>query len=1001
MLRILSRVLLLTALFPVIGYCGDSMANVKAGEFKLIYNPSTGEKEQWYVNDHCFIKGPDGMWHLFGITHQEPMAPIDEDNFAHAVSPNLTSGWEKKPFALKVDESKGESHLWAPHVIYHNGLYYMYYCGGSNEGNNKYKINLATSKNLYDWERHPANPMVVDGYDARDPFILKQKDGWIMYYTATSEPNGGNHIVAAVTSKDLIHWSDKKVVFTDPSVGTYGGPTESPTVIQRGKCYYLFIGPRDDYRGTCVYRSKNPFEFKIENLVGKINSHAAEVVRDDNGDWYVSHCGWGQGGVYLAPLQWNDGLDDNDTSLPIAPLSVGEFKNIYNPATPEKKWWINDHSIMRGKDGVWHFWGITDEMPANEEPNPMGIYFAHATASKLTQSPWNREPFTMKADKALNETHLWAPHIIEYNDLYYMFYCGGNPDHSKYQINLATSTDLVNWKRHPANPMVVDGFDARDPFVLRLKDKWVMYYTATSKPESGNHTVEAVTSKDLVHWSNKTRVYTDEGTGTFGGNTESPFVVRRGNYYYLFIGPGASYVTTKVFRSTDPFKWTADDEVATVTAHASEIVRDVDGKWYITHCGVERGGLWLAPLAWHDGVSDNDTSIPPAGEVRKISRQVYRDKMIGAWIGQMAGVTWGAPTEFKWLGKTIPDENVPEWKPEMIEGAFWQDDLYVEMTFLKTIEDYGFDVSYKQAGIDFANSKYELWHANLEGRNNLRKGIAPPDSGHPKFNSHADDIDYQIEADYAGLISPGMPGFAVELGDKFGRIMNYGDGLYGGQFVSAMYSIAYFENDIEKIIKEALTYIPADSEYAQAVNDTINWYKQYPNDWRKTWNLLDEKYQKDKNFRKFSCGDKGDFNIDAKINGAYVVIGLLYGKGNIENTIKIAMQCGQDSDCNPSSAAGILFTTIGYSKLPDKYKAADQNKKFAFTAYSLPELYKVCEKFTENAIIRNGGSVDKDTFTIPVMAARSEKLEKCDAPGEISNSKYSQEELKSISVEKK
>ncbi len=44
-------------------------------------------------------------------------------------------------------------------------------------------------------------------------------------------------------------------------------------------------------------------------------AHAAEVVRDIEGNWYVSHCGWGQGGVYLSPLYWDDDLDKADTSL--------------------------------------------------------------------------------------------------------------------------------------------------------------------------------------------------------------------------------------------------------------------------------------------------------------------------------------------------------------------------------------------------------------------------------------------------------------------------------------------------------------------------------------------------------------------------------------------------------------------------------------------------------------------------------------------------------------
>lgn len=112
-------------------------------------------------------------------------------------------------------------HLWTPHVIEHNSLYYMFYCAGDVD-NSKYKIHLATSQDLVHWQRHPANPLVVNGYDARDPFILRLGDEWVMYYTATSDPKGGSHIVAARTSRDLIHWGPRKVVFTDPSKGTWG-----------------------------------------------------------------------------------------------------------------------------------------------------------------------------------------------------------------------------------------------------------------------------------------------------------------------------------------------------------------------------------------------------------------------------------------------------------------------------------------------------------------------------------------------------------------------------------------------------------------------------------------------------------------------------------------------------------------------------------------------------------------------------------------------------------
>jgi len=389
---------------------------------------------------------------------------------------------------------------------------------------------------------------------------------------------------------------------------------------------------------------------------------------------------------------------------------------------------------------------------------------------------------------------------------------------------------------------------------------------------------------------------------------------------------------------------------------------------------------------------------------RRLPVQKYVDKMKAGWIGQMAGVGWGGPTEFHWKGEIIPEDKMPKWRPEMI-NQFHQDDIYVEMTFLHTLQQYGFDVSIRQAGIDFANSGYPLWHANNAGRTNLRNGIAPPDSGHPEFNKHADDIDYQIEADYSGLIAPGLPNVVINLGEKFGRLMNYGDGVYGGQFVGAMYAEAFFEDDMEKIIRAGLECIPAQSQYAECIRDVLVWYKQNPDDWEKTWQLINEKYHLNPDYRRFSCtGPKADFNIDAKINGAYIVMGLLYGKGDPDRTIVISTRCGQDSDCNPSNAGGVLFTTIGFEKLPHKYKSAlNPEGKFSHTPYNFPTLVEVCEKLVRQAVKRAGGRIEADAsgdevFVIAVQEPEPTKLEQCWEPGPIANSRFSEQEMARITA---
>ena len=150
--------------------------------------------------------------------------------------------------------------------------------------------------------------------------VLRVGDRWVMYYTATSTSAGGHHVVVATESDDLVHWRGRRIVYSDPCTGTFGGPTESPFVVLRGGRYYLFIGPdweglvasrartgRYDpkhYRGTRVLASDDPFHFTLAGQVGFLDAHAAEVVLDEAGATWLSHCGWGQGGVYLAPLRW-------------------------------------------------------------------------------------------------------------------------------------------------------------------------------------------------------------------------------------------------------------------------------------------------------------------------------------------------------------------------------------------------------------------------------------------------------------------------------------------------------------------------------------------------------------------------------------------------------------------------------------------------------------------------------------------------------------------------
>ena len=154
--------------------------------------------------------------------------------------------------------------------------------------------------------------------------------------------------------------------------------------------------------------------------------------------------------------------------------------------------------------------------------------------------------------------------------------------------------------------------------------------------------------------------------------------------------------------------------------------------------------------------------------------------------------------------------------------------------------------------------------------------------------------------------------------------------------------------------------------------------------------------------RKFSCsGADADFNIDAKISAAYIIMGLLYGGRRMEDTIVISMRCGQDSDCNPSNAGGVLGTTMGKSRIAPKFVSElNPDGVFSHTAYSFPTLVKVCEELARQAVVKYGGRIEKtddgDVFVIPVQEPRPSKLEQCWKPGPAANSRFTEEEMQQI-----
>ena len=305
----------------------------------------------WYINDHTFVMGPGGEWHLFGITHTDPADPEQEVNLAHAVgsgnssssssatspSPNQHNLFRLAPFALGAELP--ETHLWAPYIICLDQTYFMFYCGGGID-RTKSIIGLATSPDLFNWTRHGA--LFTGGIDGRDPMVLDRGEAFgnvrfVIYYTGTNPNNlvgPWHHVHYCRTSGDLFTWSNATISFDGGADGNnFGGPTESPFVVQRGKHFYLFTGSwYFQYKNTHVFHSLDPLDFGstvtgTADLVGIIPAHAPEVVRGVDGSWYVTACGWGQGGVFMSELTFSgDNVTDDERMYPPRPLVIPQQK---------------------------------------------------------------------------------------------------------------------------------------------------------------------------------------------------------------------------------------------------------------------------------------------------------------------------------------------------------------------------------------------------------------------------------------------------------------------------------------------------------------------------------------------------------------------------------------------------------------------------------------------------------------------------------------------------
>lgn len=283
------------------------------------------------------------------------------------------------------------------------------------------------------------------------------------------------------------------------------------------------------------------------------------------------------------------------------PYIASDWKLLF---APEKYGnYVNDHSLIKANDGNWHLFGITSfgGGPTQER------YFVHGAGKTLDEQ-------MTEIGKSIDKgTLAWAPCVINEGENYYMFY-GPSP------TQLAVSFDLTEWFGYTVtlkNEPIMGAH--RDHFVLKIAENEFLMYVVGVNEKRG--AVSVFSSKNLTEWQFVGFALKSGENAPLKpawGAMESPYVVKKDGYYYLFVTytdcSRSNYNDTLVFVSTNPTDFGTYDgdesekegsvkPITKLKAHAPEIVEQ-DGEYYVTTCGwrgqdlPHQGGVSIASLKW-------------------------------------------------------------------------------------------------------------------------------------------------------------------------------------------------------------------------------------------------------------------------------------------------------------------------------------------------------------------------------------------------------------------
>lgn len=296
----------------------------------------------------------------------------------------------------------------------------------------------------------------------------------------------------------------------------------------------------------------------------------------------------------------------------------------------------------------------------------------------------------------------------------------------------------------------------------------------------------------------------------------------------------------------------------------------------------------------------------PATQTLGLSHAEYLDRIQAVWTAQMIAQRTGGRFEHQPAStlSITPLSHLPGYAPV-------DDDYYYEMVAIRAFEKYGIGLTVQQLGQQWLENNAGSWGSSEQALLLLKRGIKPPDTGHPRYNKLWWTIGPQFSSDVYGILNPGMPNAAAKMARQLGHINGYAEGTDGAVFVSGMISIAFVEEDPHAIVRKAATLIHPESPYRKCLDMIIA--------------MADAGSGPDQIFRAIDerWGIEYPATNNAVVNGGFVAVGVWFGGGDFQKTIQLAVHAADfaDADCNAANSESVVAAMHGMKALPPEQVA--------------------------------------------------------------------------------